>query len=96
MDAPISITLAHLIIIWTLSSLLLAWLLISAILAFRSKQLIHEEIPVVRDRRSDTIHTPRVTIAPQLLTHSTERAAIRTFAPEGTPVTSDIPATPVI
>ena len=99
MDAPISITLAHLIIIWTLTLLLVAWMLVFAVLAFRSNH--HNTTQQDAAERSgdgsiSNIHTPRASIAPQLLIHQTTPIVTRTSHHEVATITSEVPATPIV
>ena len=98
MDAPISITLAHLIIIWTLTLFLIAWMLVFAILAFRPtrQHTPHQDKAETNGNGSmGDIDTPRASIAPQLVVYNTTPVIHSTHHHEAaTP--SEIPATPVI
>lgn len=100
MDAPISITLAHLIIIWTLTLFLIAWMLISVILAFRSRHYNAtkpDSVHMQGHERSGNLDTPRATIASQFSLYQATPAPDTTPHSEA-PVTtaSELPATPVI
>jgi hypothetical protein len=99
MDAPISITLAHLIIIWTLSIVLLAWMLIFAFLALRSvrpKGTTQDEILMKSDTGMSNLHTPRATVSPQFFIHQTELISARTYNRSISTTTGEIPATPIM
>lgn len=96
-----SITLAHLIIIWTLSILLIAWMLVFAILALRSKTTTQDETLVEsRERVSSTpnTRTPPIT-APALLVHRIEPVSSNTVHYDEVPtsvVKEEVPATPIM
>jgi hypothetical protein len=70
MDAPISITLAHVIIIWTLLLFLVAWMLTFAILALRPAHSSEPDAQVVKYREQEsmsrvstsTTHAPRAVV----------------------------------
>ena len=98
MDAPISITLAHLIIIWTLTLLLIAWMLVSAVLAIRSNHhsTTHQDATETRsDGSMSNIHTPRASVAPQFLIYQTTPIVTNTSHHEATTITDEVPATPI-
>lgn len=96
MDAPISITLAHLIIIWTLSIILLAWMLIFAILALRPTRLkgTLQDKPITT--RQTGMNTPRATTSSQFFVHQTELISTRSYNLEASTTSNEIPATPVM
>jgi len=96
MDAPISITLAHLIIIWTLSIVLLAWMLIFAILALRPKGPLQDERLMKGDTNLSNIHTPRTSVSHQFFIHQTELISAQTYNHNLSTTNSEIPATPVM
>ena len=99
MDAPISITLAHLIIIWTLTLLLVAWMLVFAVLAFRSNHHSKAQQNATEsggDGSMSNIHTPRASIAPQLLIHQTTPIVTGTSHQKVATITSEVPATPMM
>ena len=97
MDAPISITLAHLIIIWTLTLLLVAWMLVFAILALRPtrQHTPHQDTEKGNESMGD-IHTPRASVAPQLVTYTTTPAINSMHHREAATTSNEIPATPVM
>ncbi|HCI80641.1 MAG TPA: hypothetical protein DHW02_13225 [Ktedonobacter sp.] len=99
MDAPISITLAHLIIIWTLTLFLIAWMLLSAILAFRSRYhnpLKPEVLQKRSDESSDTIDTPRAAIASPFSLYQATPVTDSSPHHAVTTTSNEISATPVI
>lgn len=100
MDAPISITLAHLIIIWTLTLFLIAWMLISVILAFRSRHYNPAKPDAVHmqgHEGSGNVETPRVAIASQFSLYQATPVSDSTHHREAQATTSsELPATPVI
>ena len=90
MDAPISMTLAHLIIIWTLSVFLLAWMLTFAILAVRSNASHKDETRTARSQEQGNTpnrqHTgfavPTAVTTPPPLTYPVEAVPFMTYQPD--------------